>query len=74
MAKVYLVEREDLVGYDENRAFVVVANTPDHARQLCKENAADEGKEVWNNALCILLAKGAIDRTPRVVLSDFNAG
>lgn len=74
MSKMYLIERTDKsLGYDEYHNFVVIAATPTKAKELCMEESADEGEQVWLDAKVTVL--GTPKQTkPRIILGDFNAG
>lgn len=73
---LYLLERPfKTVGYDENRALVVRAETEADARAITSVAAEHEGKAVWldGTATVTLLATRAKgDRG--VVLCSFRAG
>lgn len=74
MSKIYLVERIDIhLGVDEYHNFVVVAKSSVQARKLCQVQAADEGVTVWQEAATTVLGYPR-DKSPRIVLGDFNAG
>lgn len=76
MAKIYLVERDKTKNrseYDVYNNHIVVATTPIKARELCFEVAADEGEQSWVEAKTTIIGTPK-DSTPRIILSDFNAG
>lgn len=76
MSKIYLVERDGAVSaavYDCFNGHVVVASSPTKARELCFDEAADEGEQSWVAAKVTVLGDPK-DPTPRIILSDFNAG
>lgn len=71
--KVWVLERLDGPGWDENEGFVIVAPTPGSARKLAAEQASDEGQKVWLDAehsTCKMITT----KRARVVLRAFNAG
>ncbi len=70
---LYLLERKDLVGYDENDAFVIRAESSSKARKMANEKAADEG-EIWtftDRVTCIQLKQEDVSE---IILRSFNAG
>lgn len=78
MSKIYLVQRiesdADHLSYDEYHGHIVVATSPEEAQKLCAENPGDEGADVWLTNVSIEEVGYPLDGTPRIILSDFNAG
>lgn len=80
--KLWLIEikaevREDGPWYDVYRGHVIAAPTEEMVRDMAARMHGDEGERVWidkrmSYVECIA-AESKFD-TPRVVLSDFNAG
>lgn len=71
----YKLERpQGSVGYDENRAMVLVAVSPAAARKLAASNAGPEGRAVWLDQLQSTITNESRVNTSRVLLVDFNAG
>ena len=74
MSKIYLLERtDDKLGYDQYLNFVVIAPSPNKAKELCMEMSADEGEQPWVDAKCTVIGNPKDDK-PRIILGDFNAG
>ena len=72
---LYLLTRTDRAGYDENRAFVVAAVSPQGALSIAESVRADEPEGTWvENSRIELL--GAAEPTIKagIILRDFNAG
>ena len=74
--QIWLIERDEDIGYDEWDAKVVVAETEQAARELAALDTADEGKTVWfDQSRCVATVIGtADDPSPRVILGSLNAG
>lgn len=72
---IYLVERQDEVDYDEYRAMVFVASTPERAREMASERNGFEKPEIWldEQTTCTLIGT-ASGGGERLVLASFNAG
>ena len=72
---LYLLTRTDRVGYDENRAFVIAAASPQGARILTESVRADEPKNTWfENSRIELLGTAEPTIKAGIILRDFNAG
>lgn len=75
---IYLLKRDNKVGYDEYDGFVIAANTEDEARQMAAEEAADEGKNIWLSPVSddVRVVKIGINDypNPEIILDSFNAG
>lgn len=65
--KVYLVRRTDDIDYDEYDGYVVVAENPKKAKELCKWGTFVEPKDIEVKEVKVGLK-------PRVILGSFNAG
>ena len=75
MSKLYLVKRNDSVGYDEYDSYVVVAKNPLSARNICADNSADEPREIWlSDSTTTEYLGNAINKETRIVIESFNAG
>lgn len=77
--KIYLIKREDDVGYDEYAGFVVAALTPPAAKELVLEAVHASTKPVilalWADLPVKYLGRAAKLGMPAgIILSDFNAG
>lgn len=71
--KIYILNREGQIGYDEYDSMIVCAKTPKEARDIARENCGDEGA-VWNDpelSTCKILKPG---KTSAVILGSYNAG
>lgn len=76
MKKVYLIERQAVIGYDEASGFVVVARTPAEARALAAAKAGDEGPDCWlaaDRSTCRSLGTARPREKCGVVLRDYNS-
>lgn len=76
MGKIWLLEREDDIGWDEFRGFVIAANTEGEARDIAALNHADEVPETWQGQLTCTVRCIAdnTDEPNGIVLESFNAG
>lgn len=80
--KLWLVERSDVVGWDEFRGFVIAAKTEDEARQIAfQESHGDPmfirqlGDSTWlEDATAVVIGNAMPGRVAGVILSDLNAG
>lgn len=63
-------------GYDMYKGFIVVAKEESVARNIAKNNSADEGGLIWLMEADVVEVGNytGIETTPFVLLSDFNAG
>ena len=61
-------------GYDEYRAFVIVASSEKTARRIACENAADEGNSAWVSAEIEKIGMYTGNKGQHLVLGDFIAG
>jgi len=81
---IYLLKRKKgfEAGFDNYRAHIVQAKTPQRARQLCPDNDTLRfgkeivGKSVWLDSKKTSIRKIGVNNSKRekVILSDFNAG
>lgn len=72
--EIYTIEHEEF-SYDAYMGHVVVANSEEEVRQLAKNIAADEGKEIWDKAVVYVCGEYTGHRTePFILLSDYRAG
>jgi hypothetical protein len=83
MSLVHLLTYTGRVDYDEYASMVIVAETEREARKMAQEKALGETVEIsgktfprWIHPVTEhrLIAEHALDPTPRIVCSDFNAG
>lgn len=76
MMYIYLVERADQAGDDEQRAVVVVADGEDIARGLAAARCGDEGPALWrvSSTVVTLLGLPVPGLDAGVKCRDFNAG
>lgn len=80
--KLWLVERSDVVGWDEYRGFVIAAKTEDEARQIAfQESLGDpmfirqRGDSTWReDATAVVIGNAMPGRVAGVILSEYNAG
>lgn len=73
--KIYYFFRKGSMGYDENRAHVVVANTVNEAFELVTDNAKDEGADAWIDADYNRIGDYTGENNePFIVLTDTNDG
>lgn len=63
--KIYLVERTDIINYDEYDSWVVVAKNKEEAKLMCKWYA--------DNPELLVKEIRAVGK-PRLILGSFNAG
>lgn len=69
---IYLIERNDSVGYDEYDASVIIANSEDEALQILKEKHGEHYYSGWRG-YDVTVSK--IDLSQKgIVLESFNAG
>ena len=69
---IYDLERTDPIGWDEYSGMVIIASTPEQARQIAIEEA-----DIWPNerVTCKRIGTSLPEETkPRIVLANFNAG
>lgn len=73
---IYLIERVDNVGYDENAGHIIVAFDEEQVLKMAKENIyCYEKPYVWDKAVIVKLGiYGGEQKKPFCVLSDFRAG
>jgi len=71
---LYYLERKDACGYDESLGFVVRAETPRHARELCSKQAGDEGAAAWLSTTRTSCRHLDDAGSPKIILRSFNAG
>lgn len=69
---LYLLSREDGVGYDEYRAKLVAAESELEARKIANIIIADEGR-IWEDHTKVKCKKVILSK-PCVILSDFKNG
>lgn len=74
--KIYLVERTDIVTYDEYDSFIVIAKSPKRALRICYEKTREQGWDCAifkkeNTTIKILKPSGTKDK---IILGSFNAG
>lgn len=72
--KLWILGRKDDVDWDENRGFIIRAETAQEARRTASLNASDEGAETWiqpQKSTCKELREGG---RRGIILRDFNAG
>ena len=72
--KAYLLARTERIGYDEYDSFVVVAESPEAARQLVADSkmVGDEGADTWL-APVVEVTEIPLDKAA-IILGSFNAG
>ena len=69
---IYLIKRNDAVGYDEYDSAVVIAETPDHALVIAKSIF---GTSQWNGWKNWDVSVTLVDTSKaRLLLSSYNAG
>ena len=68
--KIYLVEENDSVGYDEYDSIVVIAESEEKAIEIAKETCYNFG----NNLSLTDLGIAHEDQSTGCVLASFNAG
>lgn len=62
-------------GYDQYMGFVIVSQTEEMVRLLARNNSADEGKEVWNEAEIEEIGNyTGTSQSAFILMSDFRAG
>lgn len=67
--------KHDQGGYDCYSSHIIVANNEKEVRNLAKEEAADEGIDVWDTATVKVEGNYTGNKTePFIMLSDFHAG
>ena len=66
---VYIIRRNDEIGYDEYDAVVVVEESPELALDLAKNYYGDDGWGDWS----VTITKVDLDK-PQALLGSFNAG
>lgn len=67
--------KHDQGGYDRYRGHIIVANNEEEVRNLAKEEAAEEGVDIWDTATIKVEGNYTGNKTePFIVLSDFLAG
>jgi hypothetical protein len=71
---LYLLKRDDHVGYDEYSGHVIAAPQPYEARVAAAKVSADEGYAVWIHFATLTLIATDHAGEPGIVLSSFNAG
>ena len=73
--KLYLLQRpHENVGYDENEAFMITANSPKKARALAASLANDEGNATWLDPKLSSCKRFLPIGKSRCILKCFNAG
>lgn len=70
--KIYVLDRMEIVNYDEYYGKVIVAKDEWRAREIANENVGDEGK-IWNDPTRVS-CKEVDKKCEGVVLSAFCAG
>ena len=71
MNRIYLIERTDEVNYDEYDATVIIAKTPEEAKNLALKL---EGFTTEDKIICELIGIANKDQPIGEVLCSFNAG
>jgi len=72
--KIFTIEHTEFC-YDSYGGHVIVANSEEEVREIAKNKAENEGKEVWNIAKVEVCGDYTCHRTePFILLSDFRAG
>lgn len=72
--KIYTIQH-DKINYDCYIGHVIVANNHEEVRKLAKDIAADEGVEIWNNAIIEKCGEYTCHRKePFILMSNFNQG
>jgi hypothetical protein len=71
--QIYLIKHKEK-GHDIYCGHVIVAKNISQVRQLAMDNSADEGEEIWQNAVVSIVGVYTGNATnPFILLSDFNA-
>jgi len=70
---LYLLSRNDDIGYDEYVAKVVRAKNESEAREFANADTGDEGK-IWISPDKVTIELIESEGKAQVILSDFNAG
>ena len=71
---IYLLEREDGVGYDEYDGFVIIERTEQNAREKANSQPGAEG-QIWANETKVRCQKVGTSNLPAgVLLGSYNAG
>ena len=63
---IYLLERNDLVGYDEYDSIVIAANNETQAREIAKET--------WGNQEDVNCENVSNPKEAGLILASYNAG
>ena len=75
--KIYLLERKDNPGWDENVGFVIRAKSSQQARKIAAAQSGDEPSEIWlspDTSRCTSMDSLQTLHTEEVLLASFNAG
>jgi hypothetical protein len=73
--KLYLVEREETIGWNEYLGHVIAAYNEEEALSLAIKWADGEGPQGWEGCNIELIGRAAVSEDePRIILSDYKAG
>lgn len=74
MTKLYILERNGAVGYDEAAAVIVRARSPQAARSLAAQAAKNERAHVWQSTVGATCRELRAEGDEEIILQDVNWG
>lgn len=73
--KIFYIERNDPVGYDEHDSAIVVARTPVGALEALKKQHGEDEYNTWKNYdVTIKEIVPSSYAAPTIIIESFNAG
>jgi len=71
--KLFLLERNNKISYDEYVSHIIIAENSSKAREIANEIAIDEGY-IWEDAQEVSCEEIFIEGLEGIIISNFNAG